>query len=127
LAIDGNEMKSYYEQYGTVVDSIVMMDQVQGWSRGFGFITYEEGCEGTQKTMAAIPHSIHDNYVEIKYAQSKAARAAMQTPSLTTNSDVGGSGGGMLNLSNINSELYGLANAYGRSGWKAGYSNLAFG
>jgi len=120
-------MKSYLEHYGTVVDSIVMMDQVQGWSRGFGFITYEEGCKGTQKAMAAIPHSIHDNSVEIKYAQSKAARAAMQTPSSTTNSDVGGSGGGMLNLSNINSGFYGLANAYGRSGWKAGYSNLAFG
>jgi len=29
--------------------------------------------------------------------------------------------------SNINSEFYGLANAYGRSGWKAGYSTLAFG
>jgi len=51
LAIEGHEMKSYLEQYGTVVDSIVMMDQVQGWSHGFGFITYEDGCEGTQKAM----------------------------------------------------------------------------
>ena len=30
-------------------------------------------------------------------------------------------------LSNINSEFYGLANAYGQSGWKAGYTTLAFG
>jgi len=37
LAIDGDEMKSYLEQYTTVVDLIVMMDQVQGWSCGFGF------------------------------------------------------------------------------------------
>jgi len=36
LAKDGDEMKSY----------LVMMDQVQGRSRGFGFITHEEGCEG---------------------------------------------------------------------------------
>jgi len=113
LAIDGDEMKSHLEQYGTVVDLVVMMDQVQGWSRGFGFITDEEGCEGTQKSMAAIPNSIHDKYVEIKYAQPKAARTAMQTPSSTTNSDVGGCGGGLLNRSNINSEFYGLANAYG--------------
>jgi len=55
--------------------------------------------------MAAIPHSIRHKYVEIKYAQSKAAGAAMQAPSSTTNSDVGGSGGGMLNRSNINSEF----------------------
>ena len=89
------------------------MDQVQGWSHGFGFITYEEGCEGTQKAMAAIPHSIRDKYVEIKYSQPKAAGAAMQTPSSTTNSDAGGCGGGMLNRSNINSEFYVLANAYG--------------
>ena len=33
LAIDDNEMNSYLEQYGTVVDSIVMMYQVQGWVR----------------------------------------------------------------------------------------------
>jgi len=96
-----------------VVDSIVMMDQVQGWSHRFGFITYEEGCEGTQKALAAIPHSIRDKYVEIKYSQPKAAGAATQTPSSTTNSDVCGCGGGLLNRSNINSEFYGLANAYG--------------
>jgi len=73
LAIDGNEIKSYLEQYGTVVDSIVMMDKVQGQSRVFGFITYEEGCEGDQKAMAAILHSIRNKYVEIKYARPKAA------------------------------------------------------
>ena len=112
-AIDGNEAKSYIEQHATVVDSIAMMDQVQGRSHGFGFINYEEGCEGTQKAMAAILHSIHDKYVEIKYAQPKAAKSATQTPSSTTNSDVGGGGGGMLNRSNINSGFYGLANAYG--------------
>jgi len=97
-----------------------MMDKVQGQSRVFGFITYEEGCEGAQKALAAILHSIRNKYVEIKYAHPKAAGAAMQTPSSTTNSDVGGCGGGMLNRSNINSEFYGLANAYGQSGWKAG-------
>jgi len=65
--------------------------------------------------MAAIPHSIRDKYVEIKYAQPKAAGAVTQTPSSTTNSDVGGCGcgGGMLNCSNINSEFYGLTYAYG--------------
>ena len=73
LAIDGNEIKSYLEQYGTVVNSIVMMDKVQGQSRVFGFITYEEGCEGDQKAMAAILHSIRNKYVEIKYARPKAA------------------------------------------------------
>ena len=55
--------------------------------------------------MAANPHSIHNKYVEIKYAQPKAAGSAMQTPSSTTNSYVGGHGGGMLNHSNINSEF----------------------
>ena len=66
---------------------------------------------GTQKAMAAILHSICNKYVEIKYSQPKAVGAAMQTPSSTTNSDVGGCGVGMLNCNNINSELYGLANA----------------
>ena len=111
MAIYSDDMKSYLEQYGTVVDSIIMMDQVQGRSCVFGFITCEEGCEGAQKAMTAILHSICNKYVEIKYAQPKAAGAAMQTPSSTTNSDVGGCGGGMLNRGNINSEFYDLANA----------------
>jgi len=106
-----------------VVDSIVMIDPVQKRSRGFGFITYEEGSEGAQKAMAAQPHSIRDKYVEIKYAQPKA-------PSAGGKGGEGAAGAGLDSFGakgNIHSEYYGLANAYGRNGWKAGYGTLAFG
>ena len=49
-----------------MVDLIVMMDQDQCQSCGFGFITYEEGSKGTQKAIAAIPHSIHYKYVQFR-------------------------------------------------------------
>jgi hypothetical protein len=126
----------------TVVDSIVMSDPVQKRSRGFGFITYEEGSDGAQKAMLAQPHSLRDKYVEIKYAQPKAAVASSGGNIITSTSHKEGIGeyagsnhattsaanyhrGGKINI--IHNEFYGLANAYGRNGWKAGYGTLAFG
>jgi RNA recognition motif-containing protein len=38
LLID--KLKSYFEQYGSVQDAVVMKDPVTRRSRGFGFITY---------------------------------------------------------------------------------------
>ena len=35
-----DKLKSYFEQYGTVQDAVVMKDPVTRRSRGFGFITY---------------------------------------------------------------------------------------
>lgn len=119
-----------------------MSDPVQKRSRGFGFITYEEGSDGAQKAMLHQPHSLRDKYVEIKYAQPKVA-AALSGGSVTNFSSKEGIGeysgnnstnnnatnfhrGGII-TSNIHSEFYGLANAYGRNGWKAGYGTLAFG
>jgi hypothetical protein len=79
--------------------------------------------------------------VEIKYAQPKAAHAN-PPQAAGSGGGAGGAGAGgaaeqtsgktgllgvVTNRGNIHSEYYGLANAYGRSGWKAGYGTLAFG
>jgi RNA recognition motif-containing protein len=37
-----DEFRSFFEQYGTVVDSVVMFDRDTRRSRGFGFVTFED-------------------------------------------------------------------------------------
>jgi RNA recognition motif-containing protein len=36
------EFREFFEQYGTVVDSVVMFDRDTRRSRGFGFVTFED-------------------------------------------------------------------------------------
>jgi len=40
------ELQSAFERFGTVTDSVVMMDKFTGRSRGFGFVTMSSNAEG---------------------------------------------------------------------------------
>jgi len=40
--ITAEEFRIFFEQFGTLVDSVVMFDRETGRSRGFGFVTYED-------------------------------------------------------------------------------------
>lgn len=35
-------MRYYFEKFGTVLDTCVMMDKYTGKPRGFGFVTFED-------------------------------------------------------------------------------------
>lgn len=109
-----------------------MTDQVQRRSRGFGFVTFEVGSGGAQKAIAAQPVNIDGKYVEIKLATPKSEQAG----------GGGGGGGGRFRsgvgplglragaaaaASGSTGEFAGLAAAYGRNGWRAGYGTYAFG
>lgn len=119
--IDREELKQIFEQFAPVVDSIVMMDQQQMRSRGFGFVTFEHGSNGAQLAVAAQPLTIQGRRVEVKLATPKGEQRRLPPT------------GGPMNLglragvSSSSGEFAGLAAAYGRSGWKAGYGTKAFG
>ena len=123
LQVDDQELKHFFEQFGAVVDSIVMVDQNTKRSRGFGFITFEDGTGGAQKALAVQPLYIRDKYVEIKLAQPKenvsVIGKGLRNPELLAN-------GGSMTKEN-EGEFSGLAASYGRSGWKAGFGSWAFG
>jgi RNA recognition motif-containing protein len=40
------ELQAAFSQFGTVTDSVVMMDKFTGRSRGFGFVTMSSPAEG---------------------------------------------------------------------------------
>ena len=41
-SMDFYKFKEYFSQFGTVIDSNLMMDRETGIHRGFGFVTYDD-------------------------------------------------------------------------------------
>ncbi|KAJ1526350.1 hypothetical protein ONE63_009499 [Megalurothrips usitatus] len=62
-----DSMKEYFEQWGEVVDVVVMKDPKTRRSRGFGFITYAKA-HMVDGAMSARPHKIDGREVESKRA-----------------------------------------------------------
>lgn len=126
--VDNQSLKDFFMQFGNVIDAIVMMDVAQGRSRGFGFVTFEDGTGGAQKALAAQPLYIDHKYVEIKLAQPKGSQNAGGDNMVKKNVH---QNAGLRNASFASSqskgEFAGFAASYGRNGWKAGYGSYAFG
>lgn len=63
------DMQNYFAQYGTVVNSIVKIDQNTNRSRGFGFITFEQtGC--IDKVLAVPDHYLKGKRIDPKRIES---------------------------------------------------------
>lgn len=74
-------LRTYFEQYGALSDCVVVMNQHVGRSRCFGFITYSTP-EEADAAMAAKPHAIEGNSVELKRA---IAREDANNPDILAN------------------------------------------
>jgi RNA-binding protein Musashi len=66
IHIDKSGLKEIFGEFGTVVDAIVMVDQVTNRSRCFGFVTFENGSDGAQKAIDQQPLNIEGRKVEVK-------------------------------------------------------------
>ena len=124
LHLDNNGLKEFFTQFGPVTDAIVMMDAVQGRSRGFGFVTFENGSNGAQKALGAQPIYIDNKYVEIKLATPKGQQDNKKS---FQNSGLRNANAAAMASSQSKGEFAGFAASYGRNGWKAGYGSYAFG
>jgi RNA recognition motif. (a.k.a. RRM, RBD, or RNP domain) len=145
--IDRDELKQIFEEYGTVIDAIVMVDQITQRSRCFGFVTFDpaaNGASSASRAIAAQPLSIQGRNVEVKLATPRAEQVGGGAVSGGGASMAMGGSTGMTKrtlppvakhvglragqASTVASgEFAGLSVAYGRSGWKAGYGTKAFG
>ncbi|KAL4667597.1 hypothetical protein H8959_006286 [Pygathrix nigripes] len=62
-------LRSHFEQWGTLMDCVVMRDPNIKCSRGFGFVTYATVQE-VDAVMNARPHKVDGRVVETKRAVS---------------------------------------------------------
>lgn len=76
------EFRRFFEQFGTVIDSVVMFDRETRRSRGFGFVTFEDtavaqnvlnsGARASEFTERKVGHvTINGKICEVKAAEPK--------------------------------------------------------
>jgi RNA recognition motif-containing protein len=123
-SVDRDELKQIFGQFGVVVDAIVMIDQATNRSRCFGFVTFESGSQGALDAIKVQPLDIQGRKVEVKLATPKAEQR--RAPPAAGPKHAVGLRAGIVSASSTG-EYAGLAVAFGRSGWKAGYGTKAFG
>lgn len=123
--VDRNQLKTIFEQFGPVGDAIVMVDQQTQRSRGFGFVTFAapDGAAAAQRCIDAQPVPVEGRSVEVKLATPREG-TAKRTPGGGVPKQHLGLRSGQVQTTG---EYAGLAVAFGRSGWKAGYGTKAFG
>ncbi|KAI1884998.1 hypothetical protein AGOR_G00215660 [Albula goreensis] len=63
-------LRQHFEQYGTLTDCVVVQNQQLQRSRCFGFVTYSTA-EEADAAMAARPHVVDGNNVEVKRAVAR--------------------------------------------------------
>ncbi|XP_077433542.1 heterogeneous nuclear ribonucleoprotein A0-like [Vanacampus margaritifer] len=63
-------LRCHFEQFGALSDCVVVMNQMLGRSRCFGFITYMTA-EEADAAMASKPHVIDGRSVELKWAVAR--------------------------------------------------------
>ncbi|VDQ05214.1 unnamed protein product [Trichobilharzia regenti] len=67
---DENSLKSYYEQWGEIIDVVVMKDPRSQKSRGFGFVTYKDA-SSVDAAQNNRPHSLDGKEVDSKRAMPR--------------------------------------------------------
>ncbi|XP_068956479.1 heterogeneous nuclear ribonucleoprotein A0-like [Petaurus breviceps papuanus] len=67
-------LRSHFEAFGTLTDCMVVVNPKTKLSRRFGFVTYSN-VEEANAAMAASPHAVDGNTVELKWAVSREASA----------------------------------------------------
>ncbi|XP_059517937.1 heterogeneous nuclear ribonucleoprotein A0-like [Myotis daubentonii] len=63
-------LRGHFEAFGTLTDCVVVVNPQTKRSRGFGFVTYSS-VEEADAAMAASPHAVDGNTVELKRAVSR--------------------------------------------------------
>lgn len=80
LSFDTDEkgLREHFEEWGEIVDCVVMRDPQSKRSRGFGFITYKDA-ESIDQAQANRPHTLDSREVETKRAMPREESGSQQS------------------------------------------------
>jgi len=77
-----NELREHFEKFGVVSDAVVMIDPATSRSRGFGFVCFLPGQEGSAAVTSSLQeyenHRIRGKWIEVKSAAPPHKLAAKQ-------------------------------------------------
>ncbi|XP_034894495.1 heterogeneous nuclear ribonucleoprotein 1 [Populus alba] len=97
-----NDFKNYFDQFGTIIDVVVMYDHNTQRPRGFGFITFDSE-EAVDKVLMRTFHELNGKMVEVKRAVPKELSPGPSRSPL---------GGYNYGLNRVNSFLNGYTQGY---------------
>lgn len=63
-------LRNYFERFGPINEAFILMDELSGRSRGFGFVTFENSSTLLQ-VLASGPHYLEGKHVDCKHAVLK--------------------------------------------------------
>jgi RNA recognition motif-containing protein len=87
--VTSEEFRRFFEQFGPVMDSIVLVDKFTNRSRGFGFVTFEQA--STAKKLLSMGHDgtgtsgrleMQGKTIEVKSAEPKESTRHVPAPSI---------------------------------------------
>ena len=81
-ATDDSGLRAAFEQYGEVTDAKVITDRETGRSRGFGFVTFEQGADADRAIEEMNGSQLDGRSLNVNEARDRAPRGG------------GGGGGG---------------------------------
>ena len=103
-SVTESDFKTYFEQFGTTTDVVVMYDHNTQRPRGFGFITYDSE-EAVEKVLLKTFHELNGKMVEVKRAVPKE-----MSPGPTRSSPLGA--GFSYGVNRVNNLLNGYAQGF---------------
>ncbi|KAK3136641.1 hypothetical protein QOZ80_5BG0439900 [Eleusine coracana subsp. coracana] len=68
---DEQSLKDEFENYGTVVESRIILDRETGRSRGFGFVTYTSSEEASAAITALDGKDLHGRTIRVNHATER--------------------------------------------------------
>lgn len=79
--VSTEDLKAYFSTYGSVADAVVMVDRRTNRSRGFGFVRFGNGAQGSAAAEAVLmdfnSHRLSGKWVEVKRATPAAVLQAL--------------------------------------------------
>ncbi|KAJ3051103.1 hypothetical protein HK097_007928, partial [Rhizophlyctis rosea] len=68
---DANSLRSIFSKFGTVTDSVVMVDRETGRSRGFGFVTFENETQCNEAISGMSEQQVDGRTVRVNMANQR--------------------------------------------------------
>lgn len=116
------EFRSFFEKFGSIIDSQLMINKDTGKSRGYGFVTYDSA-EAVARVTKHTYVMFHGKKMEIKKAEPRNQHMKNQGRSYDNSNHMGG---GYNNNNNSNSNNMGMMNNNPNGGYMMnGYGDMS--